>query len=240
MSSPGCAQGQDGKLLDASIIHWYNDPDDVNPILPTLPTSSASNSSPPTTLDHFVHRALPAEKIAGVRQTTRVSRPSARMTNRSNPDNIMAPTHFTYKRRASSTDSTEAPARRRARRSIPDSDGEDPTNTDSVKDGEDDVIKAFEDGSTVGGEEGMPQETVTIEDADRGVSEPYAMFLVTLNCCRALDPVLKMNALQIFMLSSIKLTIKSIWKLESWGAAMFVLFASKYIHFFVTHTDHSY
>ena len=34
------ALGPDGQLLDATKIVWYNDPDDAQPIQPTVPTSS--------------------------------------------------------------------------------------------------------------------------------------------------------------------------------------------------------
>ena len=39
MSEDNCAVGSDGKLLDASEIIWYNDPDDAQPVQPNPPTA---------------------------------------------------------------------------------------------------------------------------------------------------------------------------------------------------------
>jgi hypothetical protein len=71
-TSPGCAQGPDGCLLDASKITWYNDPDDSEP----LPTTSRTMHASPVT------------KIAGSRRSGRSLQPSARIRD---PENAATP-----------------------------------------------------------------------------------------------------------------------------------------------------
>jgi hypothetical protein len=84
MASDNCAVGPDGKLLDASQIVWFNDPDDDEPMAPATTSSMAQRQHQVsmTMLDSFVTKAPPA-----ARRSTRAPRPSTKAID---PDNIMA------------------------------------------------------------------------------------------------------------------------------------------------------
>jgi hypothetical protein len=107
-----CALAADGSLLDASAITFFNDPDDDTPL---------PNSTP---IHPFFQGSLaPAKITAGSRQSARVTRPSARITD---PDNAEASTG-TRKRSATVTAPAEASSRaaRRAKLSDGDDGGDD-------------------------------------------------------------------------------------------------------------------
>ena len=89
MASDNCALGTDGKLLDASEIIWFNDPDDDEPMASTA-TSSTNQRQVATTLDSFITAVQPA-----ARRSTRAPRPSTKAID---PDNIM-----NHKRKPSDT-----------------------------------------------------------------------------------------------------------------------------------------
>ena len=59
MASDNCALGTDGKLLDASEIVWFNDPDDDEPMA-SAATSSTNQRQVATTLDTFITKVPPA------------------------------------------------------------------------------------------------------------------------------------------------------------------------------------
>jgi len=171
--SRSCAQGPDGELLDASNITWYYDRDDTEPLPSTLPASPSSSSQLTTsaTLDNFFATVPPAQKVAGVRRTTRISRPSARVTN---PDNALAPSRSSRKRHAS----IEALAHRRARKVVPASD-EDTADNDSTKEGDEgvnDSSMVSADGETEDGRDKNSEDTdgyqytKSLGDADCAVS----------------------------------------------------------------------
>ena len=82
----GCAVGSDGSLLSPSKIDFYNDPDDITPISGpslvahgTTACSVSTGASLVTTLDNHFAPQQPAIMSAGVRRTTRVPKPSARL-----------------------------------------------------------------------------------------------------------------------------------------------------------------
>ena len=96
-SSEQCAVAVDGSLLDVSAIVFYNDPDDDTP----LPSSKSATTS---TQVHpfFQGGSAPAAAC----HSTRVARPSARVTD---PNNLEASTSVvTCKRSATTTVSSEA------------------------------------------------------------------------------------------------------------------------------------
>lgn len=142
-SSNECAVAEDGSLLDATKIVFYNDPDDDVP-LPNLADSFFQAGHAPSTLG------------AGSRRSGRATRPSARIMD---PDNTEGPMSaiMSRKRSATVTTSTEA-SLRAARRAklIPDLEtiGVDEELLDF-----DEVIAAAEDG------EGEMKDT-TDEDSD--------------------------------------------------------------------------
>jgi hypothetical protein len=76
MSSPGCAQGPDGKLLDASEITWYFDADDDEPLQSLQSQSKLPVSSTPQ----------PAG-LSGHRRSGRVTHPSVRACDPNNTVN---------------------------------------------------------------------------------------------------------------------------------------------------------
>src|SRR6201996_2296973 len=91
----GCAVASDCSLLSPSKIHFYNDADDVIPISgPSLvpPGPSLSTSTVVTVLDNHFTSQQPAIKLAGVRRTTRLSKPSARVRDAAEALNTSATT----------------------------------------------------------------------------------------------------------------------------------------------------
>ena len=149
MASDNCAIGPDGKLLDASKITWFNDPDDAEPMAPASSTSSAVQRQPSVnTLDAFVTRDPPP----AARRSARAPRPSTKVID---PDNIMA-----IKCKSSNT-VADNPAWR-LRQASPELEDDnsvtepDPTGTDTEDDGSVDPDHAYEDTKALG-------------DADRAV-----------------------------------------------------------------------
>ena len=96
----GCAVASDSSLLSPSKIHFYNDADDVIPISgpllvppgPSLSTSTLSVSTVVTVLDNHFTSQQPAIKLAGVRRTTHLSKPSARVRDAAEALNTLATT----------------------------------------------------------------------------------------------------------------------------------------------------
>src|ERR1700722_7132723 len=100
--SHSCAQDNNGELLDAAKIPWYNDPDDDEPMLPSSAMATNGSSVPPshrssvtvldrqlsaTTLERFFKDATPVEKIAGSCRSACIPHPSMKATD---PKNAMA------------------------------------------------------------------------------------------------------------------------------------------------------
>ena len=90
---PGCAVGSDGSLLDESKIDFFHDADDDIPISgPSRTLSAASSLSSVTssvgTLDKLLSTREPATKVAGIRHTTRTTRPSAKVRDPENAEAI--------------------------------------------------------------------------------------------------------------------------------------------------------
>jgi hypothetical protein len=171
----GCAVASDGSLLSPSKIDFYNDPDDVTPIsgpslgVLTAPSASTGTSSA-TTLDNYFSSHQPAVKLAGVRRTTRPSKPSARVRDAAN----------------SLSDSRKHKGsiislnRRVARKTVLDSDS-DGSDVDNVSDGSIPSLKdATDTDDTMGGDgtdtdnaEAEYQRTKEMGDEDREVSSKF-------------------------------------------------------------------
>ena len=85
MASDNCALGTDGKLLDASQIHWFNDPDDDEPMasVSTSSTTQCPMAQVATTLDSFITNVPPA-----ARRSTRAPRPSTKAIDPNNVINL--------------------------------------------------------------------------------------------------------------------------------------------------------
>jgi hypothetical protein len=101
MVAPGdqCAVAADGSLLDASEIVFYNDADDDTP----LPNSNSGMTS--TRLRPFLQGGpAPSKIVAGSRRSTRVPRPSARITDPNNLETLTS----TVTRKRSATVTTPA------------------------------------------------------------------------------------------------------------------------------------
>jgi hypothetical protein len=123
----GCAVASDGSLLSPSKIDFYNDPDDVTPISgPSLMASTALSASmgtlSATTLDNYFASHQPAVMLAGVRRTTRPSKPSARVREAADSLNGSVTTAQSTRKRKGSNISL---CRRVARKIVPDLDGSD-------------------------------------------------------------------------------------------------------------------
>jgi|ERR1700722_2155124 len=92
--SHGCAQGENGELLDTSKITWYNDADNDHPMPPS--SAMATRGSSVTTLDRepsamtlerFFKNATPVKKVAGACRSAHIPHPSTKVTD---PKNTMA------------------------------------------------------------------------------------------------------------------------------------------------------
>jgi hypothetical protein len=153
MESPDCAVGSDGKLLDASQITWYNDPDDDEPMAPTTAatTTAVQRNLSATTLDSFLSKAPAAENMAESRRSTRAIRPSMKVVD---PDNAMA-----LKRKPSR--STTAKPARRLRQVSPSPDLTDSNDEPVPTDNEEDNIPTEPDDAY--------EQTKALGDADREV-----------------------------------------------------------------------
>ena len=161
MASDNCAVGSDGKLLDASQIVWFNDPDDDEPMAPATTSSmaqaaqrQASTSRTATTLDSFISKVPPA-----TRRSTRAPRPSTKAID---PDNIMA-----HKRKASNTAAGKPSCR--PRHPSPDDEEDEATEPDPTDSVDDDLVDP----------DAAYKETKALGDADRKVSahKPSYIFI---------------------------------------------------------------
>jgi hypothetical protein len=118
LSMSGCAIGNDGQLLDASEIQFFNDVDDTEPI--SGPSASVTTSIHPFFGAPSNSRVT---KTAGSRRTTRISRPSTKVCD---PDNAEVPTARTLPMKRMST--TVTTGRRVSRKVLPDTDVESDDN----------------------------------------------------------------------------------------------------------------
>jgi len=121
----GCAVASDGSLLSPSKIVFYNDADDITPIsgpslmAPTAPSASASmNTSSATTLDNYFVTRQPVVELGGLRRTTRLPKPSARVRD---AVDALGDSATLGKRKANNTQVH----RRVVRKTTPDSDDSD-------------------------------------------------------------------------------------------------------------------
>ena len=160
MASDNCALGTDGKLLDASQIHWFNDPDDDEPMASASTSSTTQHpmAQVATMLDSFITNVPPA-----ARRSTRAPRPSTKVID---PDNVM-----NLKRKPSSS-ATRKPCRPRLTSPVHEEDDAiaselDPTDTEDDNPINPDI--AYE-------------ETKALGDADREVSLSPASPALLFNC----------------------------------------------------------
>jgi len=82
MASDNCAVGPDGKLLDASQIVFFSDPDNDEPMAPATASSVAQPQLSVPILDSFISKVPPA-----AHQLTCAPCPSTRVID---PNNVMA------------------------------------------------------------------------------------------------------------------------------------------------------
>lgn len=177
-NSDQCAVAEDGTLLDASRIAFYNDPDDDTP----LPDSVSVTSSTTGNLHPFFRGGpAPSTFVSGTRRSGRVTRPSARITD---PNNVEAST--SRKRSATTTTLTEATDRsqRRAKlaMSVCGSEEDDRAMIDSVDDIYVEEETDVPSGATTDDDEGTEENfeeaylvTKVMGDSDRRVCLPIAM-----------------------------------------------------------------
>jgi hypothetical protein len=167
----GCAVASDGSLLSPSKIDFYDDPDDVNPISgPSLVAQAAPSTSTctsATTLDNYFTSHQPATKLAGVRRTTRPSKPSARVRDAAHS---LSDSAITRKRKGSNV----SLHRRVARKTVTDSDSSDVENTSdgsipSLKDATNTDETTDGDGTDTDEAEAAYQRTKEMGDEDREV-----------------------------------------------------------------------
>ena len=145
MASDNCAVGPDGKLLNASQIIWYKDPDDDEPMALAATSSTAQCQISTFILDSFITKGPPA-----THHSTRAPCPSTKAID---PDNVMA-----LKRKPSNT-ATGKPSSR-PRHASPDHEEDEATEPDLIDSEDDnpvDPVTAYE-------------ETKALADADREVS----------------------------------------------------------------------
>ena len=155
MASDNCALGTDGKLLDASQIRWFNDPDDDEPMasVSTFSTTQHPMAQVATTLDSFITAVQPA-----ARRSTRAPRLSTKAID---PDNIM-----NHKRKPSDT-ATGKPCRPRYTSPVrEEDDATEPNSTDTEDEDPVNPDIAYE-------------ETRALGDADREVS-PHSFSRVVI------------------------------------------------------------
>jgi hypothetical protein len=180
----GCAVASDGSLLSPSKIDFYNDPDDIIPVsgpsltAPTARPASAQTFSA-TTLDNYFASHQPAVKMAGVRRTTRPSKPSARIREAADASGDSA---ITGKRKAN-----DIPVQRRvARKVVPESDDSD---GGSVSDASIPSLKAVDDSDEATDCDGTDTDEVQaaydhtreMGDADREVSLNLQQRVIHIN-----------------------------------------------------------
>jgi hypothetical protein len=82
-----CAVADNGTLKDANDIQWFNNADYIIPIPASRPLTASSSVSSVTSLDDYFASHLPAKKVGGKRQSTRIHIPSKRTAD---PDNAEA------------------------------------------------------------------------------------------------------------------------------------------------------
>jgi len=153
MASDNCTVGPDGKLLDASQIVWYKDPDDDEPMALAATSSTAQCQISTFTLDSFVTKGPPA-----THHSTRAPCPSTKAID---PDNVMA-----LKRKPSNT-ATGKPSSHPCYAS-PDHKEDEATEPDLINSEDDNpvnLVTAYE-------------ETKVLGDADCEVSAPYYSFFI--------------------------------------------------------------
>ena len=160
MASDNCALGTDGKLLDASQIRWFNDPDDDEPMASasTSSTTQRPMAQVATMLDSFITNVPPAAW-----RSTRAPRPSTKAID---PNNVM-----NLKRKPSSS-ATRKPCHPRLTSPLHEEDDAiasepDPTNTEDNNPINPDI--AYE-------------ETKALGDTDREVSLSPASPMLLFNC----------------------------------------------------------
>jgi hypothetical protein len=146
MSSDNCAIGHDGKLLDASEIEWFDDPDDDKPMASATTSSTAQRQRSTMTLDSFVTKGPLA-----ARRSNRTVRPSTKLVD---PNNAMG-----LKRKRSNT-SLANPSRRL--RQAPSEHEEDHTTEPDSTDTEAEVDDPVDPDAAY-------EETKALGDADRAV-----------------------------------------------------------------------
>ena len=172
-SSDQCAVAEDGSLLDASKIVFYNDVDDDNP----LPHSPQSITTSDNVHPFFQGGKAPRSVVAGSRRSGRVTRPSVHITD---PNNLETTSR---KRSATMTTSIEGSVRaaRRAKHSLGVDEAEDSSEVgfDTENDAEEGMADATTDVMTDEGDvvdssdneeaEGDYRTTKGMGDADRTV-----------------------------------------------------------------------
>jgi hypothetical protein len=161
MASDNCAVGPDGKLLDASQIVWFKDPDDDEPMAPATTSSTAQRQHQvsTTTLDSFVTKAPPATC-----RSTRAPRPSTKAID---PDNIMA-----LKRKPSKQATGKSSCR--PRHASPDHEEDKATEPDPTDIDDKDPVNP----------DTAYEETKALSDADREVSVRKSSYFFYLTLCK--------------------------------------------------------
>ena len=173
----GCAVASDGSLLSPSKIDFYNDPDDITPISgPLLVAHGLTGRSASTgitsvaKLDNYFTSQQPAITLAGVRRTTRLSKPSARVRDAADSLNSSG----TMSKRKANNISLQ---RRVARKVVPDPDDSDDKDTNgrstlSTKTTDDtkEATECDSDADKVWAAYDQPRETVDEVDENREVS----------------------------------------------------------------------
>ena len=190
MATPSdqCAVAADGRLLDASEIIFYNDPDDDTP-LPSL--NSDTTSTHPSLHPFFQGGPAPSEMAAGSRRSLCVSRPSARITD---PNNMEASGSTAIcKRSATVTISAEGSqhAARRPKLTSSDDESEQDNGLDSAEVGVEDDSDEAGDATTE--EEGVDNST-DIEHAEEAYHTTKAMGDADRQVCLIhLKPLVRSN-----------------------------------------------
>lgn len=167
-NSDQCALAEDGSLLDASKIVFFNDPDDDKPLPCSVPGSPSIHA--------FFHAGKVASFVAGSRRSGRVTRPSARVMD---PDNVEV--SVSRKRSATLTTSTEASVRAARRAKLACSVDENATGSEDEENdvevnttSEAEMYDATSDEELEGDGECEAEEaylgTKTMGDADRQVT----------------------------------------------------------------------
>jgi len=226
--SDQCAIAQDGSLLDAADIHWYNDADDAAPIPSASRTlTSASASSSAQSLDDFFSFRPPAKKVSGARQSSRARKPSKRTTDPDNAEvgNILEDATSGQKRK---TGNPAGMSRRVSRKTIQ-SDSDDDTASD---DGNKSDLTDIDTNSNEDPNEARATENYenmkALGDKDREVTTFSLTNELILNLtCRPSKKSRSLNALPTFVPYSNAMTIMSTLTRGGLRKATGVLYASR-------------